>query len=230
MPVADVADADRSTSVYTAVLTALEDEVKLLAGLKFPVPERLLANVDAMCAGQPLEVSASYVPKEARPLLETGRPMLQAEFPLRSGTHRGVPAAAAARYESRRPARPAARHRLKAPAWLKVDADQRIRHAFEIRHDSFRERDFVELLRHYDVALVCADTVEWPRLMDVTADFVYCRLHGSEELYASGYGGKALDDWAARIAAWARGGEPDDAERVGAESAEAPAQRISVFR
>lgn len=78
MPVADVADADRSTSVYTAVLTALEDEVKLLAGLKFPVPERLLANVDAMCAGQPLEVSASYVPKEARPLLETGRPMLQA--------------------------------------------------------------------------------------------------------------------------------------------------------
>ncbi len=64
------------------------------------------------------------------------------------------------------------------------------------------------------MALVCADTVEWPRLMDLTSDFVYCRLHGSEELYASGYDGEALDQWAARVAAWARGGEPADAERV----------------
>jgi hypothetical protein len=49
-----------------------------LQHLKFPVPQRLLANVDAMRAGQPVEVSASYVPKSARPRLETGRPMLQA--------------------------------------------------------------------------------------------------------------------------------------------------------
>ena len=50
--------------------------------------------------------------------------------------------------------------------------------------------------------------------MDLTSDFVYCRLHGSEELYASGYDEKALDQWAARVAAWAKGGEPPDAERV----------------
>ncbi|MGA3401436.1 MAG: DUF72 domain-containing protein [Acetobacteraceae bacterium] len=105
--------------------------------------------------------------------------------------------------------------RLKAPAWLKVDAERQMRHAFEIRHETFRSRAFVDLLRHYDVALVCADTVEWPRLMDVTSDFVYCRLHGSEELYASGYDAAALDDWARRVAAWARGREPDDAERIG---------------
>jgi uncharacterized protein YecE (DUF72 family) len=53
-----------------------------------------------------------------------------------------------------------------------------------------------------------ADTVEWPLLMDVTTDFVYCRLHGSEQLYASGYDDVALDLWADRVAAWARG---DDA-------------------
>lgn len=116
--------------------------------------------------------------------------------------------------------------RLKAPAWLEVDAGRKLRHAFEIRHDSFRSRAFVELLRHYDVALVCADTVEWPRLMDVTSDFVYCRLHGSEELYASGYDDKALDDWARRVAAWARGGEPDDAERIGGK---ARARRRDVY-
>ncbi|MDR3538419.1 MAG: DUF72 domain-containing protein [Acetobacteraceae bacterium] len=105
--------------------------------------------------------------------------------------------------------------RLKAPAWLEVDRRRPIRHAVEIRHDSFRDPTFIALLRAHDVALVCADTVEWPRLMDVTSDFVYCRLHGSEELYASGYDDAALDAWATRVVAWARGGEPDDAERVG---------------
>jgi uncharacterized protein YecE (DUF72 family) len=106
-------------------------------------------------------------------------------------------------------------HRLKAPAWVKVEAERPIRHAFEIRSDTFRTQAFVDLLRKYNVALVCADTVEWPRLMDLTSDFIYCRLHGSEELYASGYDDKALDAWAARVAAWVKGDEPPDAERVG---------------
>jgi uncharacterized protein YecE (DUF72 family) len=106
-------------------------------------------------------------------------------------------------------------HRLKAPAWLEVDKNRKLRHALEIRHDSFRDRAFIDLLRKYDVALVCADTVEWPLLMDLTSDFVYCRLHGSEELYSSGYDDDALDTWASRVVSWATGGEPVDAERVG---------------
>jgi uncharacterized protein YecE (DUF72 family) len=90
----------------------------------------------------------------------------------------------------------------------------RLRHAIEIRHESFVDPAFVALLREHDVALVCADTVAWPLLMDVTSDFVYCRLHGSEVLYASGYDDAALDMWADRLAAWARGREPADAVRV----------------
>jgi uncharacterized protein YecE (DUF72 family) len=105
--------------------------------------------------------------------------------------------------------------RMKGRTWLQVDTDRRLRHAFEIRNQSFRTPAFVDLLRRYDVALVCADTVEWPRLMDLTSDFVYCRLHGSEELYASGYTDEALDRWADRAVTWANGGEPEDAERVG---------------
>lgn len=116
--------------------------------------------------------------------------------------------------------------RLKAPAWLKVDAVRPMRHAMEIRHDSFRSPEFVGLLRRHDVAMVCADAVEWPRLMDVTSDFVYCRLHGSEELYASGYGGPALDTWARRVVAWAKGDEPADAERT---ANKARRQRRDVF-
>jgi len=99
---------------------------------------------------------------------------------------------------------------------LTPDAKRPLRHAVEIRHDSFIDPDFIGLLRAHRVALVCADTVEWPRLTDVTADFVYCRLHGSEQLYASSYGDKALDQWAGLIDAWAQGREPKgkDARRV----------------
>jgi uncharacterized protein YecE (DUF72 family) len=99
-------------------------------------------------------------------------------------------------------------------AALTPGPQQPLRHAMEIRHASFATPEFINLLRKYDVALVVADTVEWPRLMDVTSDFMYCRLHGSEVLYASGYDEDALDQWAVRVNAWARGGEPEDAERV----------------
>ena len=93
-------------------------------------------------------------------------------------------------------------------------SDGPLRHAVEIRHDSFRSPGFIELLRKHEVALVCADTVQWPRLMDLTTDFVYCRLHGSEQLYVSGYDAKALKRWAARVRSWVAGEEPEDAERV----------------
>jgi uncharacterized protein YecE (DUF72 family) len=48
--------------------------------------------------------------------------------------------------------------------------------------------------------------------MDVTSDFIYVRLHGSEVLYASGYGHKDLDMWAQRVVGWAAGSEPVDDE------------------
>lgn len=118
--------------------------------------------------------------------------------------------------DTKQAAKLARRHdaRLDGRDWLASDVDQPMRHAVEIRHESFRTPAFIELLRRHGTALVCADTVGWPLLMDVTSDFVYCRLHGSEELYVSGYGDKALDGWARRVRAWARGGEPKDAKRV----------------
>lgn len=118
--------------------------------------------------------------------------------------------------DTRRAAAMARRHdaRLEERAAVDCEVDQPLRHAIEIRHESFRDGGFIDLLREHGAALVTADTVDWPLLMDLTADFVYCRLHGSEQLYASGYGPRALDRWAERIRAWARGGEPADAERV----------------
>ncbi len=105
-------------------------------------------------------------------------------------------------------------HRLKAPAYLRPDRRRPVRHAVEIRHESFRDEAFIALLRRYDIALVCADTVDWPLLMDLTADFVYCRLHGSRELYNSGYTRHELDTWAARVEHWSSGRPMTDGEFV----------------
>ena len=88
---------------------------------------------------------------------------------------------------------------------LKRGENPRLRHAIEVRHASFVQPAFINLLRKYDVALVVADTVEWPLLMDVTSDFVYLRLHGSEQLYFSGYEADAIEVWARRVVAFATG-------------------------
>lgn len=107
-----------------------------------------------------------------------------------------------------------------------VSEHRPLRHAIEVRHRSFRDPAFVAQLRRHGVALVVADTAgRWPLLEDVTADFMYLRLHGDEELYASGYTDDALERWAGRIRAWAAGGEPDDAQRVLATPAPEQARR-----
>ncbi|MBN6149539.1 DUF72 domain-containing protein [Xanthomonas sp. AmX2] len=106
--------------------------------------------------------------------------------------------------------------RMQGRSRLRIDRNRRLRHALEVRHDSFASPEAIALLRRHRVALVQADTAgKWPYLEDVTADFLYLRLHGDAQLYASGYGDAALDSWAARIDAWHAGGEPRAAQRVG---------------
>jgi uncharacterized protein YecE (DUF72 family) len=115
---------------------------------------------------------------------------------------------------------------MKGRARLTIDANRPLRHAIEVRHDSFATGAFIELLRKHNVALVISESArQWPMIQDVTADFIYMRLHGDKALYRSGYGGKALDQWARRIADWARGSEPADAKRVGGKGASAPRMR-----
>lgn len=104
---------------------------------------------------------------------------------------------------------------MKGRSRLAIDTNRPLRHAMEIRHHSFVDDSFVALLRKYQVALVVADTAsKWPYREDVTSDFMYLRLHGEEELYASGYTEEVLDRWAARIRAWSEGNEPSDAKHI----------------
>ncbi|GAA2785436.1 DUF72 domain-containing protein [Saccharopolyspora taberi] len=99
--------------------------------------------------------------------------------------------------------------RLDGRALVETDQDRPLRHALEVRHPGFATAEAVELLRDNDIGLVVADTAgTWPYLEDVTSDFVYIRLHGAEELYASGYTAEALDRWAELIRAWRSGKSP----------------------
>ncbi len=86
--------------------------------------------------------------------------------------------------------------------------DQPLRHVLEFRHRSFCEPEALDLLREHDIGCVIADTAgRWPEADVVTSDVVYVRLHGDQELYASGYTDAALDRWATRCREWAAGAD-----------------------
>lgn len=108
-------------------------------------------------------------------------------------------------------ARLARRHEawMQGRTFLRPRSRGRLRHALEVRHESFAGNpEFLALLRKYGVAIVIADTAKkWPYLPEVTADFLYLRLHGDRKLYFSGYTPHAIAIWEKRIRGWVRAGE-----------------------
>jgi uncharacterized protein YecE (DUF72 family) len=95
--------------------------------------------------------------------------------------------------------------RMHGRSRLAIDANRPLRHAVEIRHQSFMNDEFLALLRKHRIGLVVADTAgKWPKMFEITSDFVYVRLHGDKVIYTSGYTSRALDLWAERIRDWAK--------------------------
>ncbi len=116
-------------------------------------------------------------------------------------------------------------------AWTRATGSQPLRHALEVRHESYRTPEFIGLLRRHGVALVVADIAgKWPLMEDVTADFVYIRLHGEEVLYASGYTPATLTKWAAKIRVWKKGGKPRGVNlTAGAPTTRSPGRDVVVY-
>lgn len=93
--------------------------------------------------------------------------------------------------------------RLRRGTLVDAAAPVEYRHAFEVRHPSYFHEEFYAILREQRCAFVIADTAgKFPYAEQVTTDFVYVRLHGSQQLYASGYTDAELDEWARKIAVW----------------------------
>ena len=82
-----------------------------------------------------------------------------------------------------------------------------LRHALEVRQDSFKSEEFYDLAKKHNAAIVYAHDEEFPEIDEPTADFAYARLMGSQEDVKTGYPPKALDDWAKRAKAWAKRGD-----------------------
>lgn len=104
--------------------------------------------------------------------------------------------------------------RVEERNWTKIERNRRLHHALEVRHESYFCPEFVRLLRSTGTAFVVSDAADWPLREEITAGFVYVRLHGARETYASRYTDDELDVWARRIDRWADAREPDDARRI----------------
>ncbi|WP_420383139.1 DUF72 domain-containing protein [Novosphingobium sp.] len=97
-----------------------------------------------------------------------------------------------------------------------------LRHAIEVRHDSFRNAEFVAMAREYGVAVVFSGDSKHPQIADLTAPFVYARIMGTSEDDALGYGSPALNKWAERAAQWAGGECPPGLDLVASPAEIAP--------
>ncbi|MFS0773072.1 DUF72 domain-containing protein [Sphingomonas sp. 1P08PE] len=103
-----------------------------------------------------------------------------------------------------------------------------LRHAVQVRHDSFADPAFVTLCRAAGVAIVFADSTDYPAIADIAGDFVYARLEAGVEEEPAGYAAAALDDWTQRAREWAAGGSPDGLPYV-ADAADRKPRDTFVF-
>ena len=111
----------------------------------------------------------------------------------------------------------------------KTHEGRKLRHAVEVRHESFKSPDFVALARGYGVAVITAADSEYPQIADVTAPFVYARIMGTVESEKAGYPKRQLDLWAERAKAWSKGGAPGGLETVGAQTADKNGRDVFLY-
>ena len=108
-------------------------------------------------------------------------------------------------------------------------AGRPLRHALEVRHESFVCDAFVDLARKHGAAIVTACDSEHPQIADATADFAYFRIMGAQESQALGYALDALKQWASRANDLAAGKFVEDLSHIAAPKAGAPRDVFMFF-
>jgi uncharacterized protein YecE (DUF72 family) len=104
-----------------------------------------------------------------------------------------------------------------------------LRHAIEVRHESFVCAEFVELAREHKAAIVFADHAGYPMIADLSADFVYARLQDAQPDIPTGYDDAALDRWADAVRSWRAGHAPEGFDYLGPKAAAAESREIFLF-
>jgi len=104
-----------------------------------------------------------------------------------------------------------------------------LRHALEVRTDTFVCEEFIALARKYNAAIVLADSDKYPLIADVAADFLYLRLQRSSEKYEWGYSPAAIKSWAERAQAWSKGSAPKDLKTLAKPAKAAKSRDVFVF-
>jgi uncharacterized protein YecE (DUF72 family) len=106
---------------------------------------------------------------------------------------------------------------------------RRLRHALDVRHESFRCEAFVALAREFDVAIVCSDSDDYPMIGDVTTDFTYARLMRARSELETGYAPSDIAAWTTNAQAWATGQTPPSTEPVAEPAAIEPRDTFVFF-
>ena len=104
-----------------------------------------------------------------------------------------------------------------------------LRHAIQVRHESFQVPEFVALCRDAGAAIVFADSPTYPAIADITADFVYARLESGEDENPLCYPEPHLGRWTEVAKTWAAGGRPDGLPYVTGEAPPATPRDTFVF-
>lgn len=111
-------------------------------------------------------------------------------------------------HDSKSAAKLAKKHteKMEGRAWTKALCDHPVRHAFEFRHKSFNNPDFLAMLKDYNVAAVITHAnAKSAGIEEPTADFVYARFHGEDPKFKKGYTKDVIEEWAAKIQTWTKG-------------------------
>lgn len=106
---------------------------------------------------------------------------------------------------------------------------RRIRHAVEVRHPSFQSPDFVAMAREHGVAIVTAGDAEFPQIADVTADFAYLRIMGTQEGEKLGYPAATLAKWVKRAKELAEGKPAEGLETFGTHKPDGKPRDVYLY-
>jgi uncharacterized protein YecE (DUF72 family) len=84
---------------------------------------------------------------------------------------------------------------------------RRYRYAVELQHPGWYNARVFDALSRHGAALCIYDLAGQQSPKEITADFVYIRLHGPQDAYRGEYDSSALIDWAGNFFSWADQGK-----------------------